>query len=350
MSESVLKNKIYDVVIVGGGPAAYTAALFLKKKNTGIKLMMLVGGYDLEIGPGGQLTTTTTVDNYPGFPKGVQGPDLMETMEKQARKEGIEIVEKTVSLLTKVNENKDLFVLCTDKKYEKTEILNNLKKNIFGGNDQGMFLDQSIKLSKSVIVATGASANKLHCKNTDVFWNKGISACAVCDGFMFKDKKVVVIGGGDTAMEETSYLSNICKEVVLVHRRNEFRAREDNLEKVKEIKNVSILTPYELESCHGESVLKSIKIKNNLNDEKREITTDGLFFAIGHTPNTSFISIEGVNILENKFLKTENEVLTNISGLFACGDVQDFVYRQGITAAGSGCKAALACLSFLSKQ
>lgn len=319
-------ENFYDCVIIGGGPAAYTAALFMthynkENKDKCFKLLLVSGGYDLEIGPGGQLTTTTDVDNYPGFPKGIQGPEMMEIMQQQIKDSKIEVLTETVIALEKAENN--MFAI---KMNEKSV------------------------LARAVIIGTGSTAKKLHNGNVDEFWNKGVSACAVCDGFFYKDKTAVVIGGGDTAMEEATYLSNICSKVIIIHRRNEFRARADNLQKLRGKENVEILTPYELVECNKtiqEDFLKEVVVKNKETGELKNISTEGLFFAIGHTPNTSFIKIDALEILENKYVKTEDEVVTTVPGVFACGDVQDFVFRQGVTAAGSGCKAAQKAFEFL---
>ncbi|ORD95151.1 Thioredoxin reductase [Enterospora canceri] len=314
------ESEFYDTIIVGSGPAAYTAALFLKDR----KVLMLLGSLSLEIGPGGQLTTTTTVDNYPGFPKGTTGPEMMKTAKKQANDLGIEQINETV---IGIKSKDNLFIVQTKK---------------------------LSKLARTVVIATGASAKKLVVPGSDTYWNKGISACAVCDGFFFRDKVCAVIGGGDTALEETLYLSKICKKVLLVHRRREFRARADNVEKARKIENVEFITPYHLEKCVGDNEkLNSIILVNNETGEKETIEVDGLFFAIGHVPNTSFLkgeSTDFINIRENGYVKTHHGVKCSRNGVFACGDVQDFEFRQAVTAAASGCEAALEVAEFLRNE
>lgn len=273
-----------------------------------------------DIGPGGQLTTTTDVDNYPGFPHGIQGPDLMENMKKQAIEKGLRIVSRTV------------------KKVEKEE------------KHFSVHTSNAVYKAKSIVVATGASAKRLYVPGTreNEFWQKGISACAVCDGFFFKDEVVAIIGGGDSAMEETIYMSNIAKKVYLIHRRNEFRARHDKLEKVKGLKNVEIITPANLISAHGKEFLEFIKLENGESGEIFDLEVSGLFFAIGHIPNSKFLD----NIVETNeigYIVTNDRMHTSLEGLFACGDVQDFTYKQAVTAAASGCIAGLECAKYLQK-
>lgn len=305
------------IVVIGSGPAAYSAALYSLEHNP----VLFEGELVNDIGPGGQLTTTTNVDNFPGFPKGVQGPELMDMMKEQALKKGIKIISETVNKVRKVE---DHFELETDSQVYK---------------------------SKGVIVATGASARRLSVPGTNEgeFWQKGISACAVCDGFFFKDGIVAIIGGGDTAMEETQYMSNIAKKVYLIHRRNEFRARADKVEYIKSLKNVEIITPAVLVSAHGTKFLEYLVLENVETKEKFELKVNGLFFAIGHIPNTWFLE-KDVSLNENGYIKSDERMHTSVQGLFACGDVQDFKYRQAITAASSGCIAGTECSKYVNKS
>lgn len=306
-----------EIVIIGSGPAAYSAALFSIKHNPILFEGEIVG----DIGPGGQLTTTTNVDNFPGFPNGTQGPDLMNDMKEQAKRKGIRIVSRTVNKLEK---KEDRFIIHTsDKIYE----------------------------SKSVILGTGASAKRLYVPGTreGEFWQKGISACAVCDGFFFKDEVVAIIGGGDSAMEETIYMSNIAKKVYLIHRRNEFRARADKLEYVKNISNVEIVTPANLLSAHGNDFLEHIKIENSETGEISELNVNGLFFAIGHTPNTQFLS-KDVKCNDVGYVIVNERMHASVEGLFACGDVQDFKYRQAVTAAATGCIAGIEASKYVENK
>lgn len=305
------------VIIIGSGPAAYSAALFTIEQNPILFEGDIIGG----IGPGGQLTTTTNVDNYPGFPHGTQGPELMENMKKQAVEKGLRVVSKTVTTVEKKDGH--FLVSTNNSKYE----------------------------TKSIIVATGASAKRLYVPGTNEgeFWQKGISACAVCDGFFFRDEVVAIIGGGDTAMEETIYMSNIAKKVYLVHRRDEFRARNDKLDYVKSLKNVEIVTPANLVSAHGTDFLEYIKLKNAVTGEEFDLEVSGLFFAIGHTPNSKFFDFD-INLNEVGYIITNERMHTSVDGVFACGDVQDYKYRQAVTAAASGCIAAKECIKYLTNK
>lgn len=310
-------NPMEQIVIIGSGPAAYAAALFSLKHNP----VLFEGELVNDIGPGGQLTTTTNVDNFPGFPKGVQGPELMDGMKQQALDKGVNIISETVNKLRK---EENYFTIETDT--------------------------QKLK-AKSVILATGASAKRLTVPGTNEgeFWQKGISACAVCDGFFFKNGIVAIIGGGDTAMEETQYMSNIAKKVYLIHRRNEFRARADKVELIKSLKNVEIITPATLVEAHGTKFLEYLTLENVETKEHFKIDVNGLFFAIGHNPNTWFLS-EDVDLNENGYVKTNERMHTSVEGLFACGDVQDFKYRQAVTAAATGCIAAIESCKYVSKK
>ncbi|KAI5179451.1 thioredoxin reductase (NADPH), partial [Pancytospora epiphaga] len=313
-SNKNLPMDVEDVIIIGSGPAAYGAALY----TAGKKPLLFEGEYTEGIGPGGQLTTTTDVDNYPGFPSGTEGPELMDRMKEQALSHNIRIISRNVTEVVKTGE------FFSIKDYEKTYI------------------------SKSVIVATGASAKRLYVPGTHEgeFWQKGISACAVCDGAIFRKKIVAVIGGGDSAMEEVLYLSKIATTAYLIHRRNGFRAREDKLEKVRNTKNIKIITPAELVAAKGGDLLESIDLMDNETKEIFSLEVNGLFFGIGHIPNTSFLN-GLVKLDENGYIVTDENMNTSIGGLFACGDVQDHYYRQAITAAASGTVAGLECLKYL---
>lgn len=313
--KKLTQMNLENVVVIGSGPAAYTAALFASSKSP----LLFEGEFNEEIGPGGQLTTTTDVDNYPGFPHGTNGPELMNIMRKQADDAGIRIITQKVVRIEKIN---GIFVVVdsTEKQYK----------------------------TRSVIVATGASARRLNSPGTNdgEFWQKGISACAVCDGYFFRNKTVALIGGGDSAMEETIYMSNIAKKVYVIHRRNEFRAREDKQSEIRRRENIEILTPYELLRAEGDERLRNIVILNKESGEKVKLAVDGLFFAIGHVPNTEFLN--GIVELDNnKYIKTNEKMKTSVDGIFACGDVQDNQYKQAVTAAASGCIAGKECLKYL---
>lgn len=314
------QTEIEDVIIVGGGPAAHAAALYISCKQP----LMFEGEIIGDIGPGGQLTTTTDVDNYPGFPNGVQGPDLMEIMRKESESRGVRIVGKTVMSVEKLEErDRTLFrVHIKDRSY----------------------------LTRSLIVATGASAKRLYVPGTNEgeFWQRGISACAVCDGFFFRNKVVAVIGGGDSAMEDVLYLSNIAKKVYLIHRRNEFRARKDKIAKVRGVENVEIIQPAVLQSAYGDEVLGGLKIEMVDSSDVVDLKVDGLFFAIGHIPNVQFLN-GMVELRENGYIKAYDGLKSSAPGIFVCGDVQDYVYRQAVTAAADGCIAAKSCMEYLNK-
>lgn len=305
-----MQEEIHNVIIIGSGPAAYSAALYLKHFSP----LLIEGGFIGSNGPGGQLTTTTKVDNYPGFVT-IEGPDLMQHMFLHSKPR---IISETAVLLEKKD---DLIEIKTDS--------NNFYK------------------TKTAIIATGASAKRLIVDGTrdDEFWNRGVSSCAVCDGWFFKGKICVVIGGGDSAMEETQYLAKIAKKVILIHRRNEFRARKDFFGRVQKMENVEILTPFFLKKAEGTDSLESITIVNTETNEERKIEVNGLFFGIGHDPNTKFL--KGVNLCADGFVKVDEKMRTNLEGVFACGDVQDKKYKQANTAAASGCLAALAVEEYL---
>ncbi|KAF9763608.1 Thioredoxin reductase [Nosema granulosis] len=308
-----------NVIIVGSGPAAYAAALYSRSINP----LILRGGYIGNNGPGGQLTTTTTVDNYPGFPVGIQGPDLMENMYQHALKHNI---RQNMNTVIRISKKENFYIVETD---------------------------EGVYESKAVIVATGASARRMFVPGTgdDELWQKGISSCAVCDGFFFKGKDVCVIGGGDSAMVETEFLSNIAKKVYVIHRRNEFRARPDLVKKVRKIQNVEYLTPFSLQSAHGEEKLEYIKIKNTISGDIVDLKVDGMFFGIGHDPNTSFLKEKLSHVLdESQYIISDKNMKTSEDGLFACGDVADKTYKQAVTAAGMGCLAGLEATKYINKM
>ncbi|KAI4291350.1 thioredoxin reductase (NADPH) [Pancytospora philotis] len=303
-----------NVIVIGSGPAAYSAALYC----IDLKPLLFEGEYTESAQPGGQLMTTTDVDNYPGFPGGTTGPGLMDDMRAQALEEGVRIISNDVVSVKK-------------------------EDGVFVVKDAG-----EVYRARAVIVATGAAAKRLYEPGTrdGEFWQKGISACAVCDGYIFKNKTVAVIGGGDTAMEEALYMSNIASRVHLLHRRNEFRAREDKLCKVRNTANIEVITPAELVSAHGDTKLENIKVIDKEAGKTFDIAVDGLFFAIGHVPNVKFL--DGMVELSGGYIKTDGSGRTSVEGMFACGDVQDYYYRQAITAAASGCVAADQCVKYLS--
>ncbi|HPI19940.1 MAG TPA: thioredoxin-disulfide reductase [Candidatus Kapabacteria bacterium] len=312
-------SKNQKLIIIGSGPAGFTAAIYAGRAN--IDTTIFEG-----MQPGGQLTITTEVENYPGFPDGVQGPEMMEIFRKQAHKFGAKSIYESI---TKVDFSKRPFTLYSDANKEYT--------------------------ADAVIIATGATARKLYAKGVEDFWGFGISACATCDGFFYKNADIFVIGGGDTAMEEANYLTHFGKSVTVVHRRNEFRASKIMVERAKKNPKISFLLDSVIEEFVGESKgpikkLTAIKVKNIKTGEISEHQADGVFFAIGHTPNTEPFK-EYIDTDENCYIITKGKsTYTNIPGIFACGDVQDHTYRQAITAAGSGCSAAIDAERWLGEQ
>jgi thioredoxin reductase (NADPH) len=302
-------------VIVGTGPAGLTAAIYLARANLN---PLVIEGME----PGGQLTTTTEVENFPGFPDGIMGPELMDNMRKQAERFGAEFKSGWVNSV-------------------------DLSKRPFK-----LFLsgDETIE-TESLIISTGASAKHLGIPGEKVNIGRGVSTCATCDGFFFRGKKLVVVGGGDSAMEEANFLTKFATEVTVVHRRNELRASkimQDRARANEKIKWALNRTP--LEVLSGDQGVTGIKVRNNETGEEEVIETDGVFVAIGHTPNTGFLG-GAVETDELGYIKVKpGTTETNIPGVFACGDVQDSRYRQAITAAGSGCMAALDAERFLTEH
>lgn len=300
------------VIIIGSGPAGLTAALYSARAN--LKPLVFEGNQ-----PGGQLTITTDVENYPGFPDGILGPELMDLFRKQAQRFGAECYFKHV---TKVDLTKKPF-------------------KVWVGSDEYS--------SDAIIIATGASAKMLGLKNEKELMGFGVSACATCDGFFFKEKKVIVVGGGDSAMEEANYLTKFASEVVIVHRRDSFRASKVMIDRVLKNPKVKVIWDVVMRDIIGskEKGVNAVVLENLKNKMIFEEACDGVFMAIGHKPNTDLF--KGVIDSDSLgYLKTINSsTATNIDGVFACGDVQDNVYRQAITAAGSGCMSAIDVERFL---
>ena len=308
--------KTSKVLIIGSGPAGYAAAIY--SSRAGLSPLMISG-----IEPGGQLMITTEVENYPGYENPIQGPWLMEQMKKQSEAFGTKIINDYV---TDVDFSQFPFVIRTEKeKY----------------------------LSYSVIIATGAKAKWLGIPGEDKFMGFGVSACATCDGFFFKNKDVVVVGGGNTAAEEALFLSNICKKVTLIHRRDKLRAEKILQNRLFEKKNVEIIWNSQLQEILGNKenkLIEKIVIKNTSDNNENQIILDGLFVAIGHKPATE-IFLKKLEIDEDGYILTKaDSTKTSIDGVFAAGDVTDKIYRQAVTAAGMGCMGALEAEKFLSNK
>lgn len=303
----------YEVIIIGSGPAGLTAAIYTARAN--LNPLILEGTQ-----PGGQLTITTEVENYPGFSEGITGPQLMDEMRKQATRFG------TVSK----------FELVTDVDFSKRPFT-------VTAENQNYTAD-------SVIIATGATARWLGIESEQKFMGFGVSACATCDGFFFKDKEIIVVGGGDSAMEEATFLTKFASKVYIVHRREGFRSSKIMLEKAQKNEKIEFLLNKVIEEIKGEKNVNSAVLKDTQSGELSEMKIDGIFMAIGHIPNTQVFA-DKIDSDESGYLKTEpGSTRTNIEGVFACGDVQDKIYRQAVTAAGSGCMAAIDAERFLEAQ
>lgn len=304
---------IHKVIVIGSGPAGLTAAIYASRANLN---PLVFEGHQ----PGGQLTITTDVENYPGFPKGILGPEMMELFREQAKRFGAQCAFKSIQ---KVDFSKRPFKVVDD-----------------GGEEH---------LAETVIISTGASAKMLGLPKEKELMGYGVSACATCDGFFFKGKDIHVVGGGDTAMEEATFLTRFAKSVTLVHRRQEFRASKIMVERAKHNEKIKYLLDSEVVDIVGtqDSHIKSLKVKNVKTGAVRDVPTQGFFLAIGHRPNTDLF--KGVlDMDDNGYIVTQSKSSkTNIPGVFACGDVQDSYYRQAITAAGSGCMAAIDAERFL---
>lgn len=308
MSE-IKENNHHKVIIIGSGPAGFTAALYTARAN--LNPIIFEG-----LQPGGQLTITTEVENYPGFEHGIQGPELMDTMRKQVHRFGAKSVYKDV---TEVDFSKRPFAI---KTYDE------------------------IYTADAIIVSTGASAKLLNIDSERKYMGYGVSACATCDGFFFKNLRVLVVGGGDTAMEEANFLTKFASEVVVIHRREEFRASKIMLDRAQKNPKVKFITNKVVAEVlgkeeNGRKVMTGVILEDARDKSREELQADGLFIAIGHKPNTDLFKGQ-LDMDETGYLKVKpGSTYTNIEGVFAAGDVTDKVYRQAVTAAGMGCMAAI---------
>ena len=303
------------VLIIGSGPAGYTAAIYAAR--AGLKPVLYTGGQ-----PGGQLTTTNDVENYPGYPEGINGPQMMVDFQKQAERFGTDL---RYGLATKVD---------------------------FSGYPHKVIVDDSHEIiAEAVIISTGASAKYLGLPSEETFANKGVSACAVCDGFFYKGMDVAVVGAGDTAAEEATYLANLCPKVYMIVRRDEMRASKIMQQRVLSTPNIEILWNTETEEIIGDDTgVTGARLVNNQTGEKTEIAVKGFFVAIGHKPNTDIFK-GWLDMDETGYLKVQpGTSKTNVEGVFATGDAADKVYRQAVTAAGTGCMGALDAERFLAAK
>jgi len=305
-----------NIIIVGSGPAGLTAAIYAARGNL---KPLVIEGYQ----SGGQLMLTSEVENFPGFEHGVMGPELMKNMRAQALRFGAEFISSDAT---------------------KVEL---------GGTVKKVWVDATEYQGKTVIISTGASANLLGLKNESRLMGRGVSTCATCDGFFFRDKVIAVIGGGDSAMEEANFLTRFASKVYLVHRREDFKASKIMVDRAQANPKIEFMLNSVLEDVLGDKEVTGIKVKNIKTGDVRDLPLEGVFVAIGHTPNTKLFAGQ-VDVAPTGYIRTSSDKshvsATNIPGVYACGDVQDSRYRQAITAAGSGCAAALDAQHYIENQ
>jgi len=302
----------HKVIIIGSGPAGYTAALYAGRAS--LDVTVLAGPQ-----PGGQLTTTSVVENFPGFPDGINGPDLMINMQKQAEKFGAKLL------------------------YENAVDIDIEKRPFFVTTDSGKHEVDAI------IIASGASAKYLGLPDEQKYVGRGYHTCATCDGFFYRGKNVVVVGGGDSAMEESHYLAKLANSVTIIHRRGEFRASKIMQKRVLEDPKIKVIWNSAVTKFSGDKRLEKIEIQDVNTGEKQEMTIDGLFVAIGYNPNSGFVKGK-LDMNEAGYLHAKEKTMSHIPGIFIAGDIEDYIYRQAVTAAADGCKAAMDCEKWLATQ
>jgi thioredoxin reductase (NADPH) len=307
-------SETYDVVIVGSGPAGYTAALYAARANLDV---LVFQGFEV----GGQLMLTSDVENYPGYRDGVMGPDMMDDFEAQAARFGAKMRPENVE---RVDFSERPFKLWAE------------------GEDEPVF-------ARAVVIATGAKAKWLGLPGERRLMGRGVSGCATCDGFFFKDKRVAVVGGGDTAMEEAMFLTKYAADVLIIHRRDQFRASKIMLGRARKNPKVTFITDTVVQDVLGEDTVEGIRIKDLKTDEERELEVDGFFAAIGHAPATGIFE-DQVEVDEGGYIIQKENTMTSVPGVFAAGDVSDKRYRQAVTAAGDGCRAAIDAERWLEEQ
>jgi thioredoxin reductase (NADPH) len=310
LEDSLTENGVHDVIVIGGGPAGYTAALYAARANL---RPLLIEGFNW----GGQLMITSDVENYPGYPEGIMGPKMMQDFRRQAERFGAEFVTDDVSRVD------------------------------FSERPLRVWVENDEYRAQTVIIATGASARQLGLESEQKLQGRGVSYCATCDAAFFPDKHVVVVGGGDSAMEEATFLTRFAAKVTIVHRRAEFRASQIMLDRARANEKIDWITNAVFDEVLGDDRVTAVRLRNLESGERWELEADGLFAAIGHDPNTSLF-LDQLDHDEAGYLVTKpGTTETNVPGVFAVGDVQDHVYRQAVTAAGSGCMGALDAERFL---
>ena len=309
-----MSETIHDVVIVGSGPAGYTAAIYTAR--AGFKPVVVAGA----LAAGGALMNTTEVENFPGFPEGVLGPELMDNMRQQAEKFG------------------------ADVRYEDAYTLE------LEGDIKKITLEDETLLARSVILATGSEYRHMNVPGEEEFSGRGVSFCATCDGFFFRDKHVIVVGGGDSAMEEATFLTKFASKVTVVHRRDQLRASKAMADRALANEKIEFAWNSVIEEVLGDSAVTGVRLRSTVDDSTRVLDADGVFVAIGHLPRTAVVSGQVALDEAGYILVNDPGTATSLPGVFACGDAVDHTYRQAITAAGSGCRAALDAQNWLESQ